>query len=79
MTLYDFIALDEMEQQEALWTGTHIADRQDDEHNILLYQIDNFYVEVFYHRELNVIRRYRPFKSIDQLKPYLGQIDISGI
>jgi hypothetical protein len=59
MTLYQFIALDEMEQQEAIWEGTHIGDRQDEEHNILLYQIDGFYVEVFYHRELNVIRRYR--------------------
>ena len=66
-------------KQEALWEGTHITDRKDEEHNILLYQIDDFYVEVFYHRELNVIRRYRPFKSVDQLMPYLGQIDISKI
>jgi len=79
MTLYQFIAMDEMEQQEAIWEGTHIGERKDEEHNILLYQIDSFYVEVFYHRELNVIRRYRPFKSVNQLKPYLGQIDISKI
>jgi hypothetical protein len=79
MTLYHFIRLDEMEQQEALWEGTHIGTRYDEEHNILLYQIDGFYVEVFYHRNLNVIRRYRPFKSVDQLKPYLRQIDISEL
>ena len=79
MTLRDFIAMDEMEQQEAIWEGIHIADRSDEEHNILLYQIDSFYVEVFYHREYNVIRRYRPFIETEQLKPYLGQIDISAI
>jgi hypothetical protein len=79
MTLYDFIALDEMEQQEAIWKGTHIGDRQDEEHNILLYQFDNFYVEVFYHREYNVVRRYRPFTTTKLLEPYLGQIDISGL
>ena len=44
MTLYQFIALDEMEQQEAIWEGTHIGDRKNEEHNILLYQIDGFYV-----------------------------------
>lgn len=79
MTLYQFIAMDEMEQQEAIWEGTHIGDRSDEEHNISLYQIDAFYVEVFYHRELKVVRRYRPFKSTEQLAPYPGQIDISAI
>lgn len=47
MTLYQFLAMDEMEQQEAIWEGVHIADREDEEHRILLYQIDSFYVEYF--------------------------------
>ncbi len=79
MTLYQFNALDEMEQQEAVWSGTHIGERFDQEHSILLYQIDNFYVEVFYHREHNVIRRFRSFSSVTQLEPYLKKIDIKGI
>ena len=33
-----------MEQQEAIWEGTHIGDRKNEEHNILLYQIYGFYV-----------------------------------
>jgi hypothetical protein len=41
MTLYEFIALDEMEQAEAVWDGVHIADREDEEHRILLYQINS--------------------------------------
>ncbi len=76
MTLYQFLALDEMEQQEAIWEGVHIADRDDGEHKILLYQIDAFYVEVFYHKEYNVIRKYLPFNSINKLAPYLKQIEI---
>jgi len=48
MTLYEFNAMDEMEQAEAVWDGVYIADREDIEHRILLYQLDNFYVEVFY-------------------------------
>ena len=42
MTLYDFNAMDEMSQAEAVWSGVLLVDRQDDLHNILLYQIDGF-------------------------------------
>ncbi len=77
MTLYQFIAMDEMEQAQAIQEGTFIADRHDAEHRILLYQIDCFYVEVYYHSEYNVVRKYKPFASGDQLQPYLNKIDIS--
>ena len=76
MTLYQFIAMDEMEQQEAIWEGVHVGDRDDGEHRILLYQFYNFYVEVYYHKEYNVVRRYRPFSSTNPLDPYLNQIQI---
>ncbi len=79
MTLYQFLSLGEMEQQEAIWEGVHIADREDEEHRILLYQIDSFYVEVVYHKVSNVIRRYRPFASVAQLEPYLDKIKLKGL
>ncbi len=43
MTLYEFIALDEMEQGKAVLKAPQIAERDDGEYNILLYQIDQFY------------------------------------
>ena len=55
MNIYDSIQMNEVEQAEAVWSGVHIADREDDEHRILLYQINSFYVEVYYHKEYNVI------------------------
>jgi hypothetical protein len=61
MTLYQFNGLDEMEQAEAVWSGVHLGDRQDDLHNILLYQIEGFYVEVYYNRQHNEIVRFRSF------------------
>ena len=77
MTLYQFNAADEAEQIEALWDkGVHIGDRQDEEHIIVLYQIDSFYVEVYYNQEYNVIRRFRSFSDTDQLEPYAIQIEI---
>ena len=78
MTLYEFNSLDEMEQAEAVWDGVLIGDRKDSEHRILLYQIDAFYVEAYYHIEYNVLRRFRSFSSTDQLDPYLNQIDLTG-
>jgi len=78
ITLYEFTALDEMEQAEAIWDGVFLGDRKDGEHRILLYQIDDFYVEVFYHIEYNTLRRFRSFSSTNQLDPYLNQIDLTG-
>jgi len=63
MTLYEFNMLDEMEQAEAVRSGTHIGERKYEEFDILLHQIDSFYVEVFYYRQYNVIRRLRSFSS----------------
>jgi len=37
-----------------------IAQRADDVFDILLYQIDGFFVEVYHHRENNSIRKFEP-------------------
>jgi hypothetical protein len=60
-------------KQKVVWEGLHIGNRQDEEHNILCYQIDSFYVEVFYHSEYNVARKYRPFKNPELLTPNWGR------
>ncbi|MEO7834804.1 MAG: hypothetical protein ABIR50_05755 [Ginsengibacter sp.] len=78
MTLYEFKQLDETEQMEAVWDAVFVADREDREHRILLYQIDAFYVEVYYNKEYNDIRRFRSLSSTDQLQPYLDKIDLNG-
>jgi hypothetical protein len=67
-----------MEQAEATWSGTHLAERIEGEFTISLYQIDGFYVEVYYHRENNMIQRFRSFSSTNQLDPYLQQISIDN-
>jgi hypothetical protein len=79
MTLYEFKKLHEFKQVEVIYNSVHISQRWDDEHNILLYQIGGFYVEVFHHRELNIIKRISSFCGIRQLEPYLDQIDISQL
>jgi hypothetical protein len=49
MTLYHYKALQESEQATVLWEkGVHLREHYDLEHKVLLYQIDGFYVVVFY-------------------------------
>lgn len=79
MTVYEFLAFDEMEQAEAVWSGTLLATRTEGKHQVLLYAIDSFYVEVFYHPEYNVIRKLRPFRETSLLEPYLDQIDLNSL
>lgn len=57
MTLHEFNKLHEMEQQEAIWDGKFVADTEDNEHKILLYQVGSFYIEVYLYKEYNVIRK----------------------
>ena len=79
MNINEFRALDENEKYEAMWEGVHIDERDDPEHWVLLYQLGDFYVEVFYHKASNVIVKYTAFRNTERLKPYLNQIDISSI
>jgi hypothetical protein len=64
MTLYPFNLLDEMEQHEALWEhGVMVGDKVEDVHRVVLYQLDSFYVELYYHVEYNVLRKLRSFQA----------------
>lgn len=75
MTAKQFYSLDEMEQAEAIWEGKHIGNRHDEEHNILLYKLNGIYVEAFYHREYNVLRKFVAYDTIEELTPFLGEYD----
>jgi hypothetical protein len=80
MNFYDFLQLDETEQVEVLWyNGEQIGRRREGEYLILLYQVEGFYVEVFYHSKLREIKRYLSFDCTERLEPYIENIDISCV
>lgn len=79
MTIEEFIALDEVAQAEILSGLTCIWGRDENMFKILLYQVDSFYVEVYYHKKLREIKKLLPFEDTDLLAPYLNRIDISEI
>ncbi len=70
MTLYDFIRLSESEQAKVIRSAQRVADREDKEYLVLLYQIDKFYVEVYYHKEQNVLSKLKPIRSTMELHRY---------
>ena len=76
MTVCEFNALDGAAKETAIYNAVHVGHRWDRQHNIILYQRDNFYIEVFYHRELNMITQILTFEDIDRLGPYLPAINI---
>jgi hypothetical protein len=70
MNLFEFIALDNSDRAEAVWNGNFIAAREEGEYRVMLYKLESFFVEVYYHRELNSIQKLRPFKTTRRLHPY---------
>jgi hypothetical protein len=58
--------------------GVLISTRRTDEYKVLLYQIDGFYVEVFYHPTDHFIR-IESFTGTEKLNPYLHQISIEDL
>ena len=80
MTLYEFTILDETKQaQTLLERGCFLADRLYKNFSILLYQMDNFYVEVYHNLRFDIMQGMRCFEDDEALQPYLESIDISGL
>lgn len=76
--MYQFNCMDEVRQIELLWSaGVLVGSRQEGFYKILLYQIDSFYVEVFYQYFQGKMVKVKSFTDTDQLEPYLNAINIA--
>jgi hypothetical protein len=80
MKLTQFNCLDEVRQIELLWSaGVLIGSRQEGLFKILLYQIDSFYVEVYYQYFQGKMAKIKSFVDIEYLDPYLNSINIEPL
>jgi hypothetical protein len=80
MTLDEFTILNETRQAETLLErGIYLADRLYKNFSIFLYQLDDFYVEVYHNLRFDVMQGMRCFGDDDALQPYLESIDISKL
>ena len=78
MTLDEFTLLNETRQAETLLArGIFLTERLYKNFTIFLYQVDDFYVEVYHNLRFNVMQGMRSFKDDEALQPYLETIDIS--
>ena len=80
ITLYEFNLLSQFDKGDILYQfGVHISERKDGEFGYVLYQLNNFYVEVKYFNTRNEIIMLSVFSTTTNLEPYLNNIDISKI
>lgn len=80
MTLDDFNALDERKQADIIMhDGVFLDYRWYKEFKIFLYQISDFYVEVYYNHRYNLVQGFGGFEYSSSLDPYLGKIRIPEI
>lgn len=80
MTMYDFQLLPEQQQIKELYEhGVFIGKRKEGYSIILLYQLESFYIEVFYRKYRSHIKRLHCFESTELLDPYLEQIDVENL
>ena len=75
MTLFQFNQLSGREQEIALKQAVFLVSRQQGDYEINLYQLCNFYVEVYGYRG-PLLQHYRAFYGGADLAPYLGQIKL---
>ena len=80
MEKYHFDLLnDSLKGHALLKSGVRLASRIYKCFEIILFQVDCFYVEVFYHLKFMVIQYMRSFESTDELDPYFQSINISDL
>ena len=80
MTIYEFRLFDDWEQLDLLRKeGLYIGKRKEKHLIALLYQLDSFYVEIFYHKYRFQVVRLRCTRSTSILHPYLEQIDVEAL
>jgi hypothetical protein len=69
----------EEKYKNLLSSGLYLISREKEESHVLLFQLYDFYVEVYTDHNCNKVAYIRSFKNTYELYPYLENIDISGI
>ncbi|MEO3405014.1 hypothetical protein AAFN85_13995 [Mucilaginibacter sp. CAU 1740] len=77
MKAIDFNGLCFFQQMEMVLKGTRLAKRDAGRYYIYLYNVCEFYVEVFYDAGTDIIKHMKAFSGTRQLAPYIEEIVIS--
>ena len=78
ITEFNSLTLDE--KAWYLWHGStflHVYEKTG--YRINLFFLNDYYIELWYHKESNKVENIRAFTSVDLLEPFLSNIDISQV
>jgi hypothetical protein len=76
--MHDFDEMDAIEKLQVLAEqSVFLLQREEGCFKISLYQMENFYVEIYFHRTQFSYKNVRVFSNTSELAPYLDAIDIS--
>ncbi len=77
MTVNEYNLMNQVKQADVLLEyGVMVAERTYKDFKIILYQVKNFYVEVYFHKTYDMIQGFRAFENLRYLDPFLEEIDI---
>jgi len=80
MTLQQFRCCSKYVQQQLVrHQGTFLLERKSMDWNVLLFQLDAFYVEVYYQRKTQEVELLKSFEDTDELEPYLKKINVLAL
>jgi hypothetical protein len=80
MRMSEFHLLSYNEKIDLLYQhGVYIGKRKKQHLVKVLYQLDGFYVEIYYKKYRQFINHIRCFTGTERLNPYLFQIDVGDI
>lgn len=80
MKMKDFKILQPDEQMDIIEKkGAFLDHRTSGSYSIALFQIDGFYVELFFHVIKLIYKKIRIFENTTLLDPYINSIDITDL
>lgn len=80
MTLKQFRSSSNYVQQQMVkHQAVFLLERRSLDWNILLFQLDGFYVEVYYERKAQKVEKIKSFDDVAQLEPYLCKIAVPAL
>jgi len=80
MTLQQFRAAScEVQEKLVKIKGVFLMERKSLGVSVLLFQLDGFYIEVFYNTATSTVSFIKSFNDMDGIEAYLNNIDISQV
>jgi hypothetical protein len=80
MQLKEFCVLEQIAQQEmVLDEGIYLSSRLFMDYTVLLFQLDCFYVELYYPKDKDKCVIIKGFEDTNELEPYLKRINIASL